>query len=300
MTGTHPHIVTMLERYDLTSIDPIEALREILQEMVLYALSKTDFFDNAAFYGGTALRILYGLPRYSEDLDFTLLKENTDFNLLNYEKVIINTLTTYGFETTIQQKNKSNKVSQVQSAFLKGNTLRHLIAISAPDDVIQSYHPGKTLKIKFEVDTVPPLNFNYEEKLHLSPSPFQIKTLVPSSLFAGKIHALLCRGWANRPKGRDWYDLVWYVTKGYTLDVTHLATRMMQKCAALENEDIELPKNIDEYSKEHIIEWLNFRIENLDIENTKNDVKRFIPNQSELDIWSSNFFKQVVRMMKFT
>lgn len=299
MTTTHPHIVSMLEKYNLTSIHPVEALREILQEIILYALSKTDFFDHAVFYGGTALRILYGLPRYSEDLDFSLLKEDSSFDLLNYEKVIVNTLATYGFEAIIQHKKKSNEMSQVKSAFLKGNTLKHLIAISAPDDVIQSYHPDKTLKIKFEVDTVPPLSFNHEEKLHLSPAPFQIKTMAPSSLFAGKMHAILCRGWASRPKGRDWYDLIWYATKGYELDLTHLATRMMQKCTALENAGIELPSEIDEYSKELVMKWLNHRIDNLDVDNAKNDIKRFISDQSELDIWSVDFFKQVIKMIKF-
>lgn len=157
----------------------------------------------------------------------------------------------------------------------------------------------KTLKIKFEVDTAPPLNFNYEEKLHLSPAPFQIKTMTPSSLFAGKMHAVLCRGWASRPKGRDWYDLVWYVSKNYELDLTHLATRMMQKCTALENVGIELPSEIEGYSKELVTQWLNQRIDNLDIEHAKSDVKRFISNQSELDIWSTQFFKQIAAMIKF-
>ena len=297
MADTHPHIVTMLEKYDLNTIDTYEALREILQEIVLYALSKTDFFDYAVFYGGTALRILYKLPRFSEDLDFSLIQEDVTFTLAKYEKAVISTLQLYGFETDIQTKVKEQ--STVQSAFVKGNTIQHLIAINAPQDIIQRYNAGKLLKIKFEVDTKPPLNFQEEQKLHLHPSPFMIRTMLPSSLFAGKMHAILCRGWGSRPKGRDWYDMIWYIQQGHKLDLNHLATRLVQSCKALKDAKIKFPIKIDQYSQELIKELLHKRIDTLDIELAKNDVQRFIYDTKELDIWSKEFFMAVIEQIKW-
>ncbi|WP_428023783.1 nucleotidyl transferase AbiEii/AbiGii toxin family protein [Arcobacter sp.] len=298
MATAHPHIEAMLKKYDLTKDDPFEALREILQEIVLAALSDAGFFKHAVFYGGTALRILYNLPRFSEDLDFSLIKPDPSFDLSKYEKAVIDKLQTYGFEAQIQTKIKDT--SAVQSAFLKGNTLKHLIAINAPDDIIKTFHSGKTLKIKFEVDTNPPINFNDEEKLHLLPSPFMIRTMTPSSLFAGKIHAILCRGWKTRPKGRDWYDLVWYVQSAYELDLFHLATRLTGGCKALESIDENLPNSIEGYSEENIKNLLQKRIETLDIELAKDDVKRFISDENELNIWSKEFFSAIANMIKFT
>lgn len=297
MASTHPHIEAMLNKYDLTKDDPFEALREILQEIVLFALSDAGFFKEAVFYGGTALRILYGLPRFSEDLDFSLIKPDSSFDLTKYEQAVVGKLNAYGFEAQIETKIKDN--TAIQSAFLKGNTVKHLIAISAPEDIVKTFHSGKILKIKFEVDTQPPINFQDEEKLHLLPSPFMIRTMTPSSLFAGKMHAILCRAWQSRPKGRDWYDLVWYVQRGYELDLYHLATRLTQGCKALKNMNEEIPTSIDEYSKELVQDLIHKRIETLDIELAKQDVRRFISDESELNIWSKDFFKSIANMIKY-
>jgi len=297
MASTHPHIVSMLERYDLTSTDSYEALREILQEIVLYGLSGTDFFNHALFYGGTSLRILYDLPRFSEDLDFSLLQKDDLFDLSRYEKAVVATLLSYGFEAQVQSKVKEN--SAVQSAFVKGDTIEYLIAINAPEDIIQRYNAGKLLKIKFEVDTNPPLNYEQEQKLHLNPAPFMIKTMMPSSLFAGKLHALLCRGWQNRPKGRDWYDMIWYVQKQYKVNLKHLATRLLQSCKALQDTDFILPDTIDEFTPEIVVNLLYFKIDTLDIDLAKDDVKRFIYDENELNIWSQDFFRAVIAKIEF-
>ncbi len=297
MPDTHPHITAMLERYDLTKDDPYEALREILQEIVLYALSNAGFFNHAVFYGGTALRILYGLPRFSEDLDFSLMQPDSSFDLTKYEKAVIGTLQTYGFEAEVETKIKDH--SAVQSAFLKGNTIKHLIAINAPNDIVKKYNAGQLLKIKFEVDTQPPLNFEEEQKLHLHPTPFMIRTMLPSSLFAGKIHAVLCRGWQNRPKGRDWYDMVWYVQRNHHVDLKHLASRLTQSCKALADANIPIPNTIEEYSQEIILKLLQNRIEVLDVELAKKDIQRFIYDQNELNIWNKDFFTAIVNQINF-
>ena len=297
MADTHPHITAMLQKYDLTKDDPYEALREILQEIVLYALSDAGFFNHAVFYGGTALRILYGLPRFSEDLDFSLLKPDPSFDLSKYEKAVLDTLYTYGFEAQVETKIKDQ--SAIQSAFIKGNTIKHLLAINAPEDIVKSFNAGKILKIKFEVDTEPPINFEDEQKLHLTPAPFMVRSMKPSSLFAGKLHAVLCRGWKTRPKGRDWYDMVWYVQNGYQVNLTHLATRLIQSCKALEEAEIELPNSLEQYNQNMVVSLLQQRVESLDIELAKKDVRRFIYDEKELEIWSKYFFSSLIQMIKF-
>lgn len=208
----HPAIAKMLEKHDLSAADKTyEALREILQEIVLLGLSRARFFDTALFYGGTALRILHGLDRFSEDLDFSLIAPDENFDLTVYEDAVIEALHSFGFEVTIQMKNSD---STIKSAFLKGNTSQHLLNIEAPDNIVKTFGQGRLVKIKFEVDTQPPLDFESEKKTLLVPSPFTINTMTLASLFAGKMHAILCKNWSARPKGRDWYDLVWYISHG--------------------------------------------------------------------------------------
>ena len=290
----HPAIGKMLEKYDLSTADKTyEALREILQEIVLLGLYRAGFFDHAVFYGGTALRILYGLDRFSEDLDFSLLKADKNFDLAVYEKSIVETLKTFGFEVNIQLKNQEGVI---KSAFLKGNTAQHLLNIKAPDDVIAKYGQGRLVKIKFEVDTEPPLAFQSEKKTQLLPAPFMIHSMTLSSLFAGKVHAILCRNWTSRPKGRDWYDLVWYISHGYSVDLKHLNARLQQSCDWQKKEGISLDEELTESS---VLALLKKRIEALDITSAKRDVEPFVSDILVLDIWSQEFFFSLVEQVRF-
>jgi len=290
----HPAIAKMLEKYDLSTANKTyEALREILQEIVLLGLSRAGFFDHALFYGGTALRILHGLDRFSEDLDFSLIAPDETFDLSPYEDAVIEALHAFGFEVTIQMKNSD---SNIKSAFLKGNTSQHLLNIEAPEDIVKTFGQGRLVKIKFEVDTQPPLDFESEKKTLLIPSPFTINTMTLPSLFAGKMHAILCRNWSTRPKGRDWYDLVWYIAHGVRLDLTHLNTRLQQNCSWLENQDIGLEKEID---KAYILELLTKRIDNLDISMAKRDIEVFLSDKSVLDFWSKEFFIEIIQQIQF-
>jgi len=293
-TTLHPAIGKMLEKYDLSTADKTyEALREILQEIVLLGLYRAGFFDHAVFYGGTALRILYGLDRFSEDLDFSLLQADKNFDLGVYEKSIIETLQTFGFEVNIQLKNQEGVI---KSAFLKGNTAQHLLNIKAPDDVIAKYGQGRLVKIKFEVDTEPPLDFKSEKKTQLLPAPFMIHSMKLSSLFAGKIHAILCRNWSSRPKGRDWYDLVWYIANDYSVDLTHLTTRLKQSCDWQTKEGVSFDGEITETL---IMELLKKRIEALDVSSAKRDILPFISDARALEIWSQEFFLGVIEGLEF-
>ena len=294
MPKLHPAIAKMLEKYDLSTADKTyEALREILQEIVLLGLSRAGFFDHALFYGGTALRILHGLDRFSEDLDFSLMAPDENFDLSTYEDTVIETLHSFGFEVTIQMKNTE---SNIKSAFLKGNTSQHLLNIEAPEDIVKTFGQGRLIKIKFEVDTQPPLDFESEKKTLLVPSPFTINTMTLPSLFAGKMHAILCRNWSTRPKGRDWYDLVWYIAHEYKLDLRHLNARLQQNCTWFQNKDIVLKKEID---KEYLLELLQLRIKDLDISMAKRDVEVFLSEKSVLDFWSQEFFMDIIQQIQF-
>lgn len=295
MKATHPALIKMLQKYDLSnSNSSLDALREILQEIVLLALYDAGFFKHAAFYGGTALRILHNLPRFSEDLDFSLLQTNPEFNLKPYEEAIVDTLKSFGFSVTIEIKEKNNQ-SAIASAFVKGNTIEHLLNINAPKDVTKKIHREQSVKIKIEVDTHPPLDFQTENIIKLTPRPFSIHAMTLSSLYAGKMHAILCRAWSTRPKGRDWYDLVWYIANDAKLDLGHLKARLTQSCKYLDEHKIDIPAAL---TLENVKNLLSQRIESLDVTKAKNDVKPFIKEMKELDLWSQEFFSQIIGSIK--
>ncbi|MEP2773268.1 MAG: nucleotidyl transferase AbiEii/AbiGii toxin family protein [Fulvivirga sp.] len=277
-----------IEEYNPKNEEEIlSALREIMHEITLAALSRTDFFEKAAFYGGTALRIFYGLDRYSEDLDFSLLKPDSNFSIEPYFKDILVEFKSLGLTVIIKEKKKTKKAA-IDSAFLKAETIWQEIVL---EDIIKEtgVRSNKTLKIKIEVDRQPPLNFQTEEKLLLRPFSFYVKCFTKSSLFAGKMHALLFRKWKDRVKGRDWYDLEWYIKKGIPLNVSHFLAR------AKDTKDWQK----DNISKEEIIELLDKKIESVSFSSIKEDVVRFIKNDEVLDIWSPQYFKDLISKMKF-
>jgi predicted nucleotidyltransferase component of viral defense system len=276
-----------IEEYDPQNEEEIvSALREIMQEITLAALSRTDFFEKAAFYGGTALRIFYGLDRYSEDLDFSLLKPDSNFSIERYFKAIRDEFKSLGLTVRIQEKRKTTQTA-IDSAFLKAETIWQEIVL---EDIIKEtgVRSNKTLKIKMEVDRQPPLHFQTEEKLLIRPFSFYVKCFSKSSLFAGKMHALLFRKWKNRVKGRDWYDLEWYIKKGVPLDVNHFLAR------AKDTKDWQE----DNISKEQILELLDKKIESVSFRSIREDVVRFIKNDEVLHIWSQEYFKDLIRKIK--
>lgn len=292
---THPALIKMLEKYDLSnSNSSFDALREILQEIVLLGLYDAGFFKHASFYGGTALRILHNLPRFSEDLDFSLLESNSEFNLKPFQDAIIDTLKSFGFDVNIEIKEKNSK-SAIASAFVKGNTIEHLLNINAPKDIRNKIQKDQIVKIKLEVDTNPPLAFETQNIIRLTPRPFSLNAFTLPSLYAGKMHAILCRAWSTRPKGRDWYDLVWYIANEVELDTVHLKARLSQSCKYLEENSIVIP---NQFTKETIKELLLQRIESLDFSKAKNDVQPFIKDIREIELWSKEFFIAVIENIK--
>jgi predicted nucleotidyltransferase component of viral defense system len=265
----------------------LDALREIMQEITLAALSRTDFFEKAAFYGGTALRIFYGLDRFSEDLDFSLMKADEGFTLEPYFSAILTEFDALGIKVRINEKEKAKR-SSIESAFLKTETIWKELVL---EDILKQtgVKSNKPIKIKIEVDRNPPLGFQTEEKLLIRPFSFYVRCFKLPSLFAGKLHALLYRKWNNRVKGRDWYDLEWYIKKGIPLDAAHFLLR------AKDTTDW----NAEIITNEQILELINHKIESVSFTNIKEDVIRFIKDEKVLSIWSAKYFKDLVEKMKF-
>lgn len=268
----------MLSRYTIqTENDRINALHEVMQQVTLAGLYRAGFFNKTAFYGGTCLRIFHGLPRFSEDLDFSLLQPESDFSLENYFEAVIDEFKALGREVVISRKEKK-KLSQVESAFLKDTTEIYNL----------SFQTTQSIKIKIEVDTQPPLGFSTEPKLLLLPFSFMVRCYTLPDLFAGKTHALLFRNWKNRVKGRDWYDFEWYVRNDIPLGFEHFLERAAQTHNFI-NETLTPPI---------FKEMLKKRISETDINLVKNDVRPFIKNQSEIDIWTTDYFLQLVDFIK--
>ena len=201
-------------------------VKEVMQEITLCALSKAGFFDVAAFYGGTALRIFYGLDRFSEDLDFSLMTKNKDFDLSTYVPSLKRIVQSFGLNVEVEIKHKTLD-SAIQSAFLKGDTIEQFL-LFYPNDLVTGINKNEKVKIKFEIDTMPAGLATYETKYRLLPMPYSIKLYDEASLFSGKIHALICRSWKSRVKGRDLYDYVFYLTRNTKFNLDHLREKLIE------------------------------------------------------------------------
>lgn len=266
----------MLSRYEIkTNEQKRNATHQVMQEITLAGLYRGGFFDKAAFYGGTCLRIFHELPRFSEDMDFSLIGKDDKFDLESYFPSIIEEFKAAGRDVVINRKEKK-KETKVESAFLKDNTAIY--------DV--KFKTEKDLKIKIEVDIDPPLGFTTEQKLSLMPFSFMTRCFTLPDLYAGKMHALLFRNWKTRVKGRDWYDFEWYVRQNVPLDFAHLQIRTKE----LNGMDID---------KETFASMLKERLSSTDINMLKRDVFSFIQNPKELDIWSNDYFLQLADRIKF-
>ena len=283
-------IESMLSQYKLeTRDDYLQALREILQSIALLALWRAKFFESAAFYGGTALRILYKLDRFSEDMDFSLLAPDSSFNLNKYNQAILNELKAFRFEAEFMPHTKV-KNSAVKSAFLKANTIESLLAIDAGDEIASRIPRNQKINIKIEIDTDPPPGFDIEMQPVLQPIPFQVKTYTLPDLFAGKMHAALYRKWKKNVKGRDWYDLVWYTGRYPELRLSHLEQRMRQST------DWSGP---DSLTPRSFLELYHSKVDDLDINQACKDVEVFLTDPRATDVWSQDFFNKIVDRIQF-
>ncbi len=269
----------MMSRYEIqTNDDYTNALHEVMQQIALAGLYRSGFFSKAAFYGGTCLRIFYGLQRFSEDLDFSLLEADKSFTLNLYFDSVIEEFKALGRDVVINRKEKT-KQTNIESAFLKDDTAVYNL----------QFKTDRNVKIKIEVDINPPSGFSTENKLLLLPFSFMCRCYTPSDLYAGKMHALLFRQWKNRVKGRDWYDFEWYVRNNIPLNFNHLCQRASQ---------FESPGH-EELTFDSFKHLLKEKIAKTNINLVKGDVSPFLKNHNELDIWSTEYFTQLVDMIRF-
>jgi predicted nucleotidyltransferase component of viral defense system len=280
----------MLKKYKTYSVeDKKHAIKEIIQEIVLSGLSRSNFFKEAAFYGGTALRIFYNLDRFSEDLDFTLMVSNLDYDFGPYLSFVRNEVESLGLDFRIEEKIKS-KNTNIKSAFLKGNT-REIFLVFYPNDNhdLAILHADEKIKVKFEIDTNPPEYVKTEYKFRLLPYPYQVRVYDLPSMFAGKIDAVLSRNWGQRLKGRDFYDYVYFLSMEVPVNKKHLKSRLVQSDYI--DSDFEL-------TKESLISLLHQRFDEIDFEEAIKDVAPFISNLSKLDLWGKEFFQEITKNIK--
>ena len=284
------HVINeMLNKYRGEGLaDKKNAIKEIMQEIVLCGLSRAGFFKKAAFYGGTALRIFYGLDRYSEDLDFSLMAPDDSFELSEYFPTLKKEIASYGLNMEIAEKEKT-KESAIRSAFLKGNTKEHMLLFYASDPAASAVAGNETIKIKFEVDTNPPAGATFEHKYRLLPAPYEVTLYNMPSLFAGKAHAVICRAWKSRVKGRDLYDYVFYLSRGASLNTGHLKERLVQS---------GVWKAEDSFTVEDAKKLLCARFDTINYAQAKSDVSPFIKDKAALDLWGADFFKQITEGLK--
>jgi predicted nucleotidyltransferase component of viral defense system len=288
----NPAVAAMLARYECTTRGEYEnAMKEIIQEIALLGLWRAKFFEHAAFYGGTALRILYGLDRFSEDLDFSLLTPNVGFKLETYLRAIQDELAAMQFNVEVVDKIKTREAA-IESAFIKPDTKEVLLMIDVPEQIAERIARNDRMKIKLEIDTDPPGGFETEAKILLQPIAFSVNTYKQPDLFAGKIHAILQRSWdRGRVKGRDYYDFVWYAARNTPVHLNHLEQRLRQS-HAWTTEQAMTKSNLDAMLREKFSE--------VDFELAKKDVLPFIKDTAAVQLWSKEFFDALVPRLSYS
>ena len=283
-------IETMLEKYNpQNNNDRENAIKELIQEIALAGLSRGGFFEKAAFYGGTCLRIFHGLNRFSEDLDFALLKKEPNFELESYFPSLLKEFQSYGIDMNIEYKSKEENTN-VQSAFLKGNTLMLMISFFPKSEEAKRIVSNQKIKIKFEIDVDNPCGGTTEYRYKMLPAPYEVQIFDEATLFAGKIHAILCRNYKNHVKGRDYYDYLFYVGKGSKINLQYLENKLKNTGGIINNDE--------QLTIEKLKTLLEKRFESVDYESAKKDVSNFISNKDSLNVWKKELFVSTLKELK--
>ncbi|MBI5361173.1 MAG: nucleotidyl transferase AbiEii/AbiGii toxin family protein [Planctomycetes bacterium] len=268
-----------------TEIDEQHAIREITQDVVLAALGRSDFFQHALFHGGTCLRIFYGLNRFSEDMDFILQEPDKEFSFENCINPLKDELSAYGYNADITDRSTAG--AAVKKAFLKDELIGKVIEFQYQNQT----GPMNKIRIKLEVDTNPPIGSGSELKYVDFPFVSSVAVQDRPSLFAGKLHALLCREYA---KGRDWYDFIWYTGRDIDINYTFLTSAIAQM-GPWKNQGIQV-------NETWLVGELEKKILSLNWGQVADDVRRFIPinEQQSLGLWDKELFlQQLAKLRKF-
>ena len=258
------------------------ATKEALQEVALYALWRAGFFEVAAFQGGTSLRILHKLPRFSEDMDFILKAPDATFDWGAYLPDVHACLEEFGLKSEVLDKSRMDQ--NVRQALLKDDSIANQLNLQFFRGAAD-----REVKIKFEIDVHPPAASGFEYSYLGFPLDFEVCHQDLPSNFALKIHALLCRQYL---KGRDWYDFNWYVKQAVTPNLAHLQAALRQH-GPWAGQEI----NVD---MAWVIEALNAKIETIDWKAAAQDVDRFLNpiERKSLDLWNPKFFSGRVAVLR--
>jgi hypothetical protein len=251
------------------------ALREITQEIALLSLARTGFFKIAAFHGGTCLRVHYGLPRFSEDLDFLLMRPDPDFDWRPFVNNMALEFQVYGYE--LEVKDRSRVDSAVKKVFIKDDSIGKLLTLHP----MPAGRQKQKINIKLEIDTNPPLGSAWETKYLEYPIPFALTAQDLTSSFSLKIHALLCREYT---KGRDWYDFIWYVGRKVSLNLVLLSNALHQTGPGQ-------GRGLSVDGKWYL-ERMKEKIQTTDFEKVKTDVENFLKadEQASTKLWDRDYF----------
>jgi predicted nucleotidyltransferase component of viral defense system len=257
--------------------------KEISQEIVLSALSRAGFFKIASFQGGTCLRIIYGLNRFSEDLDFILFEPNPNFEWKIFFHEIQLEFKGYGFELEVRDRSKADNA--IKKAFLKENSFGKVLRLIYQ----RTISDVQVVNIKLEIDSNPPMGSQFETKVVIFPEPFSVIAQDPPSLFAGKIHALLCREYI---KGRDWFDFIWYVSRKTDINLVNLQNALDQQ-GPWKAKGMKIDKN-------WVANELKEKVATIDWEIAKNDVQPFLRKRQlrMLDLWDKKFFFELIDIIQ--
>ena len=260
-----------------STIEEEQALREITQEILLAGLGRTDFFARAGFQGGTCLRIFHSLNRFSEDMDFALALPDPTFELRRYLDSLRRELSVYGYELEINDRSRAR--APVRKAFVKDDSLGKLLQLGYRPRT----GPMRKLRIKLEVDTNPPSGASYDMPVLDYPFPAAVRIFDLPSLFAGKLHALLCR---NYLKGRDWYDFIWYTARKTAINHELLSAALNQQ-GPWQGRAVKT-------DNAWCVEQLRAMIAKVDWTQARRDVQRFVkPHElPSLELWTREFFLQ--------
>lgn len=283
-------IQTMIAKYNPQNDEEREsAIKEIIQEIALAGLSRAGFFNKAAFYGGTCLRIFHGLNRFSEDLDFALLEKDPNFKLDNYFPSLKKEFASYGLDMSVELK-KKDEHAEVQSAFLKRNTLMLMLSFFPKSEDAKRAVSNQKIKIKFEIDLDNPSGGVTEFKYKMLPAPYEVQIFDEPTLFASKIHAILCREYKHHVKGRDYYDYLFYIGKGSKFNIKYLENKLKNSGGKIgDSETLTLEK---------VKELLKEKFETTNYESAKEDVTNFVNDKDGLKLWKKELFVSTIDSLK--
>lgn len=257
-----------------TEQDEENALKEITQEVALYALAKSGFFENVAFQGGTSLRMVHGLDRFSEDLDFALITANPNFDLGPYLEQTSRHMQSYGYNMEVTGQEQFDK--NVRKRFLKDESIKKILEFKHLSQT------NKKINIKVELDVNPPKGALHELHFLDFPTDYSIACHSLPSLFSGKLHALLCRPFI---KGRDWYDFSWYISQKVAPNFDLLKNALFQTGPWAQQKNT--------INSAWLTKEMSIKIKSLNWSRAIEDVAPFLKAEKNTEIkklWSEAFF----------